>query len=164
MSETELRRQLYDQVKNRAMMYWHIFAEMRNEIGEEHAKSIMKRAIRERGKAAGTAFEQHAPADFDGLKRTFVDKIHPDGGRMFEPQVVRCDAGGLDILHNQCPLKDAYREAGLPEEEMATMLEIAAQVDYGTFEAAGFGFSAETWRPGKSGCCLLHIRPPEATS
>jgi hypothetical protein len=32
-------------------------------------------------------------------------------------------------------------------------------VDNGTFEAAGFAFSAKTWQPGDDGCCFLHIRP-----
>jgi len=37
-----------------------------------------------------------------------------------------------------------YLEAGLSEDETVTMLDIAAQVDYGTFEGAGFSFHAET--------------------
>ena len=28
----------------------------------------------------------------------------------------------------------------------------------GTFEGAGFGFSADTWQPNAEGCCRLHIR------
>ena len=39
------------------------------------------------------------------------------------------------------------------------MCEIAAHVDNGTFEGAGFEFSADTWSPGGEGCCRLHIRP-----
>ena len=58
----------------------------------------------------------------------------------------------------QCPLKEAYQEAGLSEEETAKMLEMAGQVDKGTFEGAGFSFSGETWRPGKEGCWYFHIR------
>ena len=32
----------------------------------------------------------------------------------------------------------------------------------GTFEAAGFAFSADTWQPGRDGCCHLHVRPGRA--
>ena len=39
------------------------------------------------------------------------------------------------------------------------MCSIAGRVDNGTFEGAGFTFSADTWQPGRSGCCHLHIRP-----
>ena len=42
---------------------------------------------------------------------------------------------------------------------MATLCRIAAKVDDGTFESAGFRFSADTWKPGGDGCCCLHIRP-----
>jgi hypothetical protein len=58
-----------------------------------------------------------------------------------------------------CPLKEAYQEAGLSDQEIARMCDIAAEVDYGTFEGAGFQFSAETWKPGREGCCLLKIKP-----
>jgi hypothetical protein len=45
MSEEKLREALRAQIKNRAMMYYHIFDEIRREIGEEKATEIMKRAI-----------------------------------------------------------------------------------------------------------------------
>ena len=35
----------------------------------------------------------------------------------------------------------------------------AGEIDKGTFEAAGFKFEPDTWRPGRGGCCHLHIRP-----
>ncbi len=66
---------------------------------------------------------------------------------------------GLDIKFHDCPLRNAWREEGLPDEEIATLCRIAARIDNGTFEAAGFEFSADTWQPGEEGCCYLHIRP-----
>ena len=72
---------------------------------------------------------------------------------------MRCDAEGLDIKFHRCPLKQAWLDAGLPEEEVATLCRIAAQVDNGMFEAAGFRFHADTYQPGGEGCCFLHIRP-----
>ena len=71
----------------------------------------------------------------------------------------RADDEGLDIKFRACPLKEAWQAAGLPEERIATLCRIAGVVDNGTFEAAGFAFSAATWQPGDDGCCLLHIRP-----
>ncbi len=65
----------------------------------------------------------------------------------------------LDIKFHACPLRDAWKETGLPEEEVATLCRIAARVDDGTFEAAGFKFHSETYQPGGEGCCRLHIRP-----
>ena len=49
MSEQDLRNALYASFKNRAMMYYHIFDELRKEMGEEKAAAIMKRAIYKRG-------------------------------------------------------------------------------------------------------------------
>ena len=47
------------------------------------------------------------------------------------------------------------------EKEVAKLCRIAATVDNGTFEGAGFKFHADTWEPGREGCCHLHIRPGE---
>jgi hypothetical protein len=78
---------------------------------------------------------------------------------MYQPEVLRSDADGVDIKFHGCPLRDAWQEMDLPEEEVAAICRIAARIDNGTFEAAGFQFRAETWQPGGDGCCLLHIRP-----
>lgn len=162
MSEEKLRAQLYDSFKNRAALYYLIFAELRQEVGAEKAEEIMKRAIYRRGVQKGEKYSQFAPADMAGLKDAFVGGI-PDDGAMFQPEVLRCDAGGLDIKFHGCPLRDAWMEMGLPDGEIAAICRIAARIDNGTFEAAGFQFSADTWQPGSEGCCHLHIRPARQT-
>jgi hypothetical protein len=158
MSEDALRQQLYAAYKNRAMMYYHIFQELQKEMGGEKAAEIMKRGIYNRGLEIGKKYESFAPTDLEELKNAFLASS-ADQGKMFQPEVRRCDQDGLDILMRRCPLKEAYQEAGLSDQEIARMCDIAAVVDYGTFEGAGFKFSAETWKPGQEGCCLLKIRP-----
>ena len=157
--EDQLREQLYDSFKNRAMLYYLIFDEMRQELGPQKAAEILGRAIYRRGAQKGKQkYARFAPDDLAGLQRAFLDGI-PDGGRMFQPEVIRADAEGLDIKFHGCPLRDAWLEEGLPEAEVATICRIAARIDNGTFEAAGFEFTADTWQPGGDGCCNLHIRP-----
>jgi hypothetical protein len=160
MSEQALREQLYESYKNRALLYHLIFDELRGEVGAEKAEEIMKRAIYRRGAQKGKKYARYAPKDLEGLKEAFVGGI-PDDGNMFRPEVLRCEADGLDVKFHGCPLRDAWQEAGLADEEVATMCRIAARVDNGTFESAGFRFSADTWQPGGEGCCFLHIRPGE---
>ena len=99
-----------------------------------------------------------APRDLEGLKEAFLANL-PDDGAMFAPEVVRCDAEGLDIKFHRCPLKQAWLDAGLAQEEVATLCRIAAQVENGLFEAAGFRFHADTYQPGAEGCWFLHVRP-----
>jgi hypothetical protein len=158
MSEQDLRNSLYGSFKNRAMMYYHIFDEMRKEIGEEKATEIITRGIYKRGLEIGQQFADYGPSDMNGLKDAFLEFV-PDDGKMFQPELLRCDAEGIDIQFHRCPLKEAWQEAGLSDDEVAKMCRIAARVDNGTFEGAGFKFSADTWRPGGDGCCRLHIRP-----
>ena len=158
MSAESLRKQLYASFKNRAMMYWHIYQALKKEIGEQKATKILKHGIYNRGLEIGRPFKKYAPADLRGLKEAFFQFI-PDDGKMFDPEAQRCDDDGLDIKLRRCPLKAAWQEAGLKDSDIARMCDIAACVDKGTFEGAGFGFSIETWTSGQQGCCRLKVRP-----
>ena len=156
--DERLRGEVYAAFKNRALMYWHIFAELRRALGEPQAMLLLSRAIEARGREIGRVFARYGPANLAGLRDAFVAGV-PDEGRRLAPRVERCDAEGLDITLQRCPLKDAWHEAGVPEADIATLCRVAGRVDNGTFEAAGFEFSADTWQPGREGCCHLHIRP-----
>jgi hypothetical protein len=158
VADARLRDELYAAFKNRALMYWHVFDELRRALGAPQAEALLARAIEARGREIGRAFARHGPADLAGLRDAFLAFV-PDEGRMFDPLVERCDVAALDITLRRCPLKDAWQEAGVPEADIATLCRIAGRVDTGTFEAAGFSFSADTWQPGRDGCCRLHIRP-----
>lgn len=162
MSEEKLREQLYYAFKHRAILYYLIFDEMRKELGAEKAEEILSRAIYRRGAQRGKEkYARFGPHDLAGLKAAFLDGL-ADDGRLFQPEVTRDDPGGVDIKFRACPLRDAWQEMGLPDEEVARMCRIAARIDNGTFEAAGFQFSADTWQPGAERCCWLHIRPGPA--
>lgn len=161
MSKGTMRELLVNSMKSRALFYYAFYTEFSAEFGAAKAEEVMKRAIYKRGLAIGRSFAQFAPEDMAGLMTAFLDAV-PDPEATFNPRLDRCDAQGIDILLQGCPLKDAWKEAGLSDEEVTTMCRIAGQVDNGTFEGAGFEFSADTWRPGRSGCCHLHIRPVQA--
>ncbi len=158
MSKENLRNELQASFKNRAVLYYLIFDELREEVGEQHAIAILKRAIYRRGQHIGQQFCQFSPKNLAGLKDAFLG-ILPDEGRLFDPHVAQCDAQSLVIHLNACPLKEAWEELGLDDHDKAVMCEIAGEIDKGTFEAAGFSFEPDTWQPGRSGCCHLNIRP-----
>ena len=158
MCDEDLREQLRASFRNRAMIYYHIFEELRKEVGDGTAAKIMERGIYNRGVELGRQYAKFSPADLEGLKEAFLASS-ADQGKMFQPEVLRCDPQGLEIKMRSCPLKEAWHEAGLSEQEIARMCHIAAAVDRGIFEGAGFRFSAETWRSGEEGCCRLHIGP-----
>jgi hypothetical protein len=163
MAEEQLRAQLYDSFKNRAVIYSLILDELRTELGAARAEEILSRAIYRRGQQRGREqYARFAPDDLAGLKTAFLAHV-ADDGRMFQPEVLRSDNHRLDIKFHACPLRDAWLSAGLGPEDVATLCRIASRVDYGTFEGAGFRFSADTWRPDGDGCCCLHIQPgPQA--
>lgn len=151
------RRDLVAQMKNRALIYMEIYDVLRKQLGAKQAEVLLTQAIYRRGRSAGKAFAKYAPANLDGLRKAFLAGV-PGGKGIFRPQVRRNDAKRLEIQLHGCPLKDAWREAGMPPRKVATLCRIAGAVDKGLFEGAGFAFRNRTWTPGAKGCCFLSIR------
>ena len=158
--EETLRQQLYDAYKHRAILYYLIYDELRRELGAAKAEELLSRAIYRRGQETGRKYACYAPDDLEGLKAAFLGGI-ADEGRMFQPEVLHADNQRIDVKFHGCPLRDAWQAYGLSETEVATLCRIAARIDNGTFEGAGFGFSADTYQPGGESCCFLHIRKRE---
>lgn len=151
------RADLIAQMKNRALIYLEMYDVLAEELGAASAEALLTRAIYRRGRSAGAALAKYAPADLAGLREAFLAHV-PGGAEIFRPEVLRADAGRLEIQLHGCPLKDAWREAGLAEDKVATLCRIAGAVDKGLFEGAGFAFENRTWTPGKSGCCFLSVQ------
>jgi hypothetical protein len=147
---------LNDANKSRARVYREFFRAIERRYGRDQAIDICKEAIRNWGRGQASGLETHLPSDFDGLSRSFV--FGPDDGAMFRPRVDRCDADGLDVQFEACPLKSAWMEAGMAEADVALFCAMASEADYGTLEAAGYSVTIETWKPSRTGCCSLKIR------
>ena len=150
------RRDLVAQMKNRALIYKETYDVLAEELGEAKAEALLTRAIYRRGRAMGAGFAKFAPADLNGLREAFLASV-PGGTEIFKPEVLKQEAAALEIQLHGCPLKDAWREAGLPEDKVATLCRIAGAVDKGLFEGAGFRIENRTWTPGAKGCCFLRI-------
>jgi hypothetical protein len=150
------RRDLVAQMKNRALVYMEMYDVLAAELGEAKAEELLTRAIYRRGRAMGKSFAKYGPADLEGLRTAFLASV-PGGEGIFKPQVLKSGGAELEIQLHGCPLKDAWREAGLPEAKVATLCRIAGAVDKGLFEGAGFRFRNRTWAPGAEGCCFLRI-------
>ena len=152
----DFRADLIAQMKNRALIYMEMYDVLVEEFGYARAEALLTKAIYRRGRAAGAALAKYAPADLAGLRQAFLAHV-PGGSEIFKPEVIRADAARLEIQLHGCPLKDAWREAGLAEEKVATLCRIAGAVDKGLFEGAGFAFENRTWTPGAAGCCFLRV-------
>ena len=150
------RRDLVAQIKNRALIYMEMQDVLSAEIGAARAETLLSDAIFQRGLSAGKAFAKHAPDDLEGLRKSFLEGV-PGGADLFAPKVLRCDRDHLEMQLHGCPLKDAWREAGLAEDKIATLCRIAGAVDRGLFRGAGFKVENRTWTPGAVGCCHLSV-------
>lgn len=153
--------------ENRALVYAYIFEELEREIGTETAARVMKRAIRRRGLEIGARYREAADAgDLDEVGRLFVEGS-PSEGALFEAAIDEPAEEGRTVLRmTACPLADAWREAGYPPDRVDLLCDIASEVDYGTFEAAGLDlrFLGRQACAGTDRCLLeLRTRSAEAT-
>ena len=155
MSDFDLQSALLEANKERALIYLAIFREIRKRHGEEEAIDVIRAALIERGRAFGETLKQFGPRNFRGLCDSFA--YVPDGGKMFDPEEIRCDGSGLELKMKKCPLKEAWQSAGVSDEELKTLLKCASAMDVGTMDAAGFALKIKTWQPGEEGCCYLEI-------
>ena len=73
-------------------------------------------------------------------------------------QIVERSENAISFRVKRCPLKDAWIEAGVGEEKLATLCRIAGAFDRGLFEATGVRFENVTWKPGHGpGCCQISL-------
>lgn len=152
----KLSRELDAAFRNRADLYRLFLDELTAELGAEAAEAVMIRTIERRGReVAALAFAGFGPNDARAIGEAFL-AVSPDDGRMYPTDVERSDTG-IAFKVRRCPLKDAWVEAGVGDEKLATLCRIAGAFDRALFEATGVIFDNVTWTPGHgSGCC--HIR------
>jgi hypothetical protein len=146
--------------ENRALMYAAIFEELEAELGTDRASELMKRAIYRRGTEIGRAYRDSVAAgDLDEVGRIFVERS-PAAGALFSPAVEEPAQDGRIVLRmTACPLADAWRAAGYAPERVDLLCDIAAAVDYGTFEGAGLELEfLDRQACAGSEKCLLELR------
>jgi len=83
----------------------------------------------------------------------------PDCGALYPTDVMTGADGAVTIQVKRCPLQDAWRDAGLPPDRVARLCRVAGRFDTGLFGETRIGFSAETWTPGRKGCCRIRLSP-----
>jgi hypothetical protein len=154
----KLALELDSAFKNRADLYRLMLGELTQEMGAARAEAVMVRAIEKRGREVATAaFSRFGPNDARAIGEAFLS-ASPDGGRMYPTDVERGE-DRIAFKVKRCPLKDAWTEAGVDDEQLATLCRIAGAFDRGLFEATGIRFDNVTWAPGHgSGCCHIMLR------
>jgi hypothetical protein len=152
-----LRKDLFMATANRGLIYTAILKELREELGEEKASEIFKRAIFNHGRNMASTFD--APDNLPEFKDWLLE-LFPDGGAMNEPEVLRCDEEELAVRMPRCPLKEAWRLYGLNDEEVADMCRHADAFDHGFF-GSFFEYSMELWADRPDDSCVLHFRPKD---
>lgn len=157
MTRDEAVAALRDASRERALIYLAIFRELSVRQGPNEAVDVMRTALFAHGKRFGESLRHTAPANFRQLYQDFATV--PDGGDMFSPREIRCDGQCLDVQFMTCPLKSAWQDAGVSDDDLETLLYCASALDEGTMEAAGFDVQIALWKRGQTGCCRLTITP-----
>lgn len=147
---------LENEIKNRALIYFELYRQLSAEIGSEEAIRFMSKAVYERGKAKGAPLgEKIGSPDLVKLARAFADgKSEMDA---FAREVVEVSEERAVLRLTRCPLVEAWEEAGLSPAERTTMCDIACQVDFGKFEAAGYRLTFRCRIADGAGTCDMEL-------
>jgi L-2-amino-thiazoline-4-carboxylic acid hydrolase len=153
----KLTRELDAAFKNRARLYKNLLDELTAALGPERAEAILVAAIEKRGEEAGRGLFGHLRAPSAAQIADAFLAVSPAEGTLFPHTRTQDGAGRTTIAVSRCPLLEAWREDGVADGEIQTLCRIAGRFDNGCFGAAGVAFVAETWTPGKTGCCTLYL-------
>jgi hypothetical protein len=128
---------LKDEIKNRARIYALIYRELSGELGAEKAADILKKALYARGKEKGLQLAAKiGKPDLHRLAVAFVEgKRDMDA---FGHEVVQEQSDFILLRLNRCPLVEAWNDLNLSAEDQKILCDIAYQIDFGKFEAAGY--------------------------
>ena len=132
-----LSRELEASFRNRADLY-RLFSpnSPANTVRKRPRRSWSGRSRSAAGRSP-LAFSGFGPNEAREIGEAFL-AVSPDGGRMYPTEVERSD--GISFQVKRCPLKDAWREAGVGDEKLETLCRIAGAFDRGLFEATGVRF------------------------
>ncbi len=154
----ESKKQTRNAFVNRAMLYLYLYDEMRAAMGPERAKDVFVRAVRRRGADIGVKYANAAKAgDFASVAGTFVGDS-PCEGELFEPAAVEVTADSCTLTMSACPLVDAWRDAGVDDDEVALMCRLAAEIDFATFESVGLALQMDEKIGEGARSCRLMLR------
>jgi hypothetical protein len=148
---------LRNEIKNRARIYVHIYRELSKELGSEKAVDVLKRALYARGREKGLDLAAKLPnPDLDKLAAAFVEgDVDMDA---FGHEIVRREQDSVLLRLNRCPLVEAWSEAGLSPEDQRLLCDIAYQVDFGKYEAAGYKLEFNCRIADAGISCDLHVK------
>ena len=150
-----LKRDVFLAHANRAFIYTEVLKEMRKELGVERTAEIFKRALYNHG--VNMAKMMDYPKDIQDFGDWLLDFL-PARGALNEPEVVRSTEEELVVKFPKCPLKEAWRMAGLSKAEVADMCEHADAFDHGFF-GSEFDYTMELWSTQPDDACVLTFRP-----
>ncbi len=142
---------LVKEIQNRARIYVHLYRELSKEVGKDKAAEIMKKALYARGREKGESLAAKlGKPDLHKMALEFMESKNDMDA--FGHELAQESADFILLRLNQCPLAEAWKESGLSPAEQTALCDIAYQVDFGKFEAAGFklAFTCRIADSGKS--------------
>jgi predicted ArsR family transcriptional regulator len=149
-----LRRELAEAFKGRAHVYRLMLDVLEERHGAAEAEAVLTEICLRRGREVAPLLFDGVPTEPEAVARRFLS-VSPDGGDLY-PHDAEATPGRFAISVHSCPLKDAWRDAGLPADKVATLCRIAGEFDRGLFEAAGVAFENSTWSEARGGgCCRI---------
>lgn len=106
--------------------------------GGADAEAFARKAIQETGRQQGQAIRSNCnPDDVISFQKAFLSDVVE---KTFEMDMKRVDQDALEIDFHYCPLVAGWMKAGIPEEEIPLLCDIAMDGDRNIAAAMGYDF------------------------
>lgn len=149
-------KQIEDAIKDRAVMYYYFFEEIKKKYGLAAAKEIFKKAVYRRGVDKGKKYSAHKN-NFNKIADIFVNGA-PADGEIFKPKKINAGKDGAILTMSACPLVKAWKELGLSKNKIKLMCDLSREIDFGTFESNGLKLKFKKLIGAGDECCRLELR------
>lgn len=142
-------------IEHRATWMALIFEELKTS-GCKDAETIFRTAIKKCGLMHGLGFKADCkdPSDVNDFYKAFLSD---NGKKNFEMDVTKVDKDNLKIEFHYCPLLNAWKKLGLPEEEFPLLCDMAMDGDRGIAKSMGLKLELNETIAKGNPTCNLHF-------
>jgi len=139
-------------IKDRAIWFGLLFRAFEQELGREETVKIARKAIRAFG---------HYKGGLDGKRLTaeeMMERFEASGGARIFGAEIRVDGAWVENRVGYCALADAWKELGLPDEDVDLFCDIAMEGDRGRAEYHGIELKLEETLAKHDGFCRICLK------
>lgn len=143
-------------IEHRATWMALLFEETKKACTDKKAEEIFRTAIKKCGHMHGTGYKACC-ADPSNVNNFYKAFLSDNGKKNFEMDITEVDHDNLKIEFHYCPLVNAWKKLGIPDENLPILCDMAMDGDRGIAEQMGLKLNLDETIAKGNPTCNLHF-------